>query len=271
VISAQTFANDPLLVKDKYRLSVDQANILILRREHLQFQKELLVVQAQLEKASAKEKLALRAEIDEINELLAIAETLVTNVSIMTFKEQQRIAMLVRGAPLSALDTALNKALNSNLPELLKNLSSNEAARKEVIRLRSILKQQSLARREPVRENNSVALADNEFVAEEEFLRLLSLFSNDSADEAEDKLIRITGTRYEKPYIQEEILSFLGHEQFYAEAFVHPGAVTFSIDGHSWQLQIDLEEGVAEYIIIYDLSNLIEPRLVMFNKLLLSE
>lgn len=257
---------------EKRRLYENQRNIIRLRKEQLEFEKEIKKIDEQrstLEEDSA-DRLSLNEQIADKEALIALIDEVIPNIT-QYIEEQKQGISLEKGTSPSALDTALSKALNSNLPELLKNLSTNELARKEVIRLRSILKQQSLLRGKTPETESTVSLANDEFIAEGEFLRLLGLFSGGDADEAEDKLVRITGTKNNKPYMQEEILSYLGHNHYYIEMVVSSGDMTFSIDGRPWQLKVAETENDAPYILIYDITKTNDPRLVMFNKSLLAD
>jgi len=258
---------------EKRRLYENQRNIIRLRKEQLLLEQEIQKAQTSMAELTEDntEAVKLKDQVRINQEYIALIDDVIPNITQFISEQKQGISLLEKGTNPSALDTALSKALNSNLPELLKNLSTNELARKEVIRLRSILKQQSLLRGKTPRTESTVSLANDEFIAEGEFLRLLGLFSGGDADEAEDKLVRITGTRNDKPYMQEEILSYLGHNHYYIEMIVHSGDMTFSIDGRPWQLNVAETEDDAPYILIYDTTKTNDPRLVMFNKSLLAD
>ena len=251
------------------QLLENQRNIIYLRKEKLLFQKERQ--QAIEQQKNGDNNIALQTEIDDITDSIAVADTLINNISALVSRQRLLLTTLERGTPPTALDIALNKALNSNLTELAQNLATNEPARKEVARLRALLKQQArLGTPVPV-VGNAVINVAGQLQAEDEFLRLLSLFSSGTADNAEDKIISITGTANNIPFTEDDILSYLGHNQYHMETTVYKGRMTFTIDGRPWQLSIAPEEDQATYVLIYDNGNKIEPRLVMFNKILLLE
>ena len=117
-------------------------------------------------------------------------------------------------------------------------------------------------------DNNSVSYAAEQQLAENEFLRLLSLFSEGSDDdEAEDKIIKITGTANGAAFSEDDTLSYLGHNQYHLETTVYTGEMIFTVDGRPWQLSISPKEDQATYMVIYDITDQSQPRLVMFNKL----
>lgn len=252
---------------DRQKLQENQRNIIHLRKERLLFQRELK--ELQLEESSPE----LEAEISDIKESIEVADTLIENIS--EFVSEQRLALSSvksNSSTLSALDIALNKALNSNLPALAKNLSQSKGAREEIVRLRKSLQQQ--ARLKPRKYNTNqtkVSIAPSQAIAQEEFLRLLSLFSNGNVDEGEDKIINISGLNSGKSISEDEILSYLGHNQYHMETTVYTGMMTFTVDNRPWYIEIDENENGATYVIIYDTDKKDKPRLVMFNKGLLSE
>jgi hypothetical protein len=245
----------------------NQRNIIHLQKEKLLFQKEL---QQALDQLKDNENSAeLQFTIIDIRDSIEVADILISNISALVSRQRLALASTERGSPPTALDMALNKALNSNLPELAKKLANNESARKEIARLRALLKQQARIGTVVPNTDNSVINAAEQQLAEEEFLRLLSLFSSGTADEAEDKAIKITGTTNNEPFTENDILSYLGHNQYHMETTVYTGRMTFTVDGKPWQLSIAPEENLATYVIIYDITDSEEPRLVMFNKTLL--
>ncbi len=251
------------------QLLENQRNIVYLRKEKRLFQKELQ--QAIRQQKHSDNPAALQVDIDDIKDSIAIADELISNISALVSQQRLLLTTLERGTPPTALDIALNKALNSNLSELTKSLANNESARKEVAKLRALLKQQArLGAPEPA-VGNTVINADKQQQAEGELLRLLSLFSNDTADNAEDKIVQISGTTNNKPFTEDGILSYLGHNQYHMETTVYSGKMTFTVDGRPWQLNVSPKENQATYVLIYDAGNRIEPRLVMFNKALLLE
>lgn len=253
----------------RIKLIENQRNIIHIRKEKQLFQKELSALKQ--DSGTRTNRRSLQAEIDDIEDSLEVADVLIANITILVSRQRMLLATLERGSPPSALDVALNKALNSNLPELAKNLSNNEQARKEVSRLRALLKQQARLGSGETSTSTSVSVAVEQRVAEDEFLRLLSLFSGGSADEADDKNIKITGSLDGAPFTEEDVLSYLGHQQYHMETTVYAGKMTFTVDGRPWQLSVPEEENKSTYVIIYDIGDRTEPRLVMFNKLLLLE
>ena len=251
------------------QLLENQRNIIHLRKEKRLFEKEL---QQTIEQhKDDNNPSSLQAEINDLRDSIAVADTLISNITAFVTQQRLLLSTLERGSPPTALDTALNKALNSNLPELAKTLANNPAARKEIGRLRELLKQQARLGGNISSNSDSAAYAAEQQLAEEEFLRLLSLFSSGSDDEAEDKPINISGTTNNTPFTEEAILSYLGHDQFHMETTVYAGKMTFTVDGKPWQLNISKEEDQTTYVIIYDMANQSLPRLVMFNKSLLLE
>ncbi|ARN73566.1 hypothetical protein [Oceanicoccus sagamiensis] len=260
------------------QLFENQRNLITLRKEKEAYAKELQAAQAKRNNSSANETAntealdidALDAEILDLEDSIDIAKTMIRNVSELVARQRLLLATLESGTPPTALDIALNKALNSNLPELLKNLSNDKAARKDIARLKILLKKQARLDAKPSTNSNAVSVAQEQQVAEDEFLRLLALFSGGNADEAEDKTITIAGTDGDTAYSEDDILSYLGHEQYHMETMVHSGKMTFTVDGRPWELDVPKEEDKATYVLIYDTGKE-APRLVMFNKSLLLE
>lgn len=255
---------------DQLRLNLieNQRNILQLRKEKQETEIELENIRVELAINSSPGLKDLIGQLqDEINQTDQLLQNLSDSVS------QQRLDLLTleRGTPPNSLDIALNKALNSNLPELAKNLANNEAARKEIARLQILLKKEARVGAPRPSTSTSVSVAIEQKIAEEEFLRVLSLFSDGEADESIDKPIKITGISHRTPYFENAILSYLGHQQYHMETTVHVGKMTFTVDDRPWQLSVGEEENGATYIVIYDTSSAENPRLVMFNKNLLLE
>ncbi len=267
IIASSSVYADPV-AESRKMLFENQRNVIMLRKEKEAFIKEL--AEAKAERADISDTEAMDAIIRDIEDSIEVAKILIKNVSELVANQRLLLATLESGTPPSALDVALNKALNSNLPELLKNLSTDEAARKDIARLKILLKQQARLNAKPSSDSNAVSLAQEQQVAEDEFLRLLALFSGGNADEAEDKTIAIAGTHKNTAYVEEDILSYLGHEQYHMETTVHSGKMTFTVDGRPWSLDVPEQENEATYVIIYDIGKE-EPRLVMFNKSLLLE
>jgi hypothetical protein len=252
----------------RLKLIENQRNILQLRKEKQQNEEELKVA---LELQESDNSHEMHNHTKQLKDDITQAKILIENLSASVSQQRLDLLTLERGSPPSSLDIALNKALNSNLPELAKKLANNEEARKEIARLQVLLKEEARVGAPLPSTSTSVSVALEQSVAEEEFLRVLSLFSGGEADESADKTLIITGISNRTTYVEEETLSYLGHNQYHMETTVHSGEMTFTIDGRPWQLSITEEEDRASYIVIYDTSNIDKPRLVMFNKILLLE
>lgn len=252
----------------RLKLIENQRNVLQLRKEKLQNEEELKVALELQENDNSPE---LHDHTKQLEDDISQAGSLIQNLSASVSQQRLDLLTLERGRPPNSLDIALNKALNSNLPELAKKLANNEEARKEIARLQLLLKEEARVGAPLSSTSTSVSVALEQSVAEEEFLRVLFLFSGGDADEAEDKILKITGISNRTPYIEKETLSYLGHNQYHMETTVYSGEMTFTIDERPWQLSITEEEDRATYIVIYDTSNTENPRLVMFNKILLLE
>ncbi|MGK0499375.1 MAG: G3E family GTPase [Oceanicoccus sp.] len=251
--------------KARKELFENKRNVLLLRKEKNLYLKELSLSQQQADNGMADPDL-----IAELKDSIAIADMLITNISELVSQQWLLLATLERGKPLTALDIALNKALNSNLPELIKNLSNNQAARKDVLRLKALLKQQARLSRPEQGDGKTITIATDQQVAEDEFLRLLALFNGRTSDESDDKVITVKGINNGVAFSQQDFLSYLGHDQYHMEAAVYQGAMNFLIDGRSWRLEVPAADHQATYVLIYDIRK--EPiRLVMFNKSLLLE
>jgi hypothetical protein len=252
----------------RMQLIENQRNILQLRNEKQRSEEEL---QAELQQQPNSHDPASQARIEQLVDDIAQSEQLIQNISNSVSQQRLDLLTLERGSPPSSLEIALNKALNSNLPELAKNLSNNEAARKEIARLQALLKEEARVGTPLPISGNAVSLASDQQIAEEEFLRVLSLFSDGEIDNAEDKTIKVSGISHRTPYVEEYTLNYLGHQQYHMEATVFDGNMTFTVDGRPWQLSVNEDEDGATYIVIYDTSDQEKPRLVMFNKTLLLE
>ena len=259
-LCAQTLNNT------KLKMLENQRNLITLRSEKRQYQQEL----AKLSSIRPKDK-ASTALIDDIKESIIIAEEVIINVSATVSRQRLLISTLEKGMPARSLDIALNKALSSNLAEISKSLSGNEAAQKEIALLRSLLKQEARIGASKRASRTEIIVAEEQQVAKEEFLNLLALFSSGGADESADKTLRISGQSNLKKFSEETVLSYLGHNQYHTETTVHYGNMTFTVDAKPWRLEIPESEDNAIYIIIYDLRNQSKPRMVMFNKALLLE
>jgi hypothetical protein len=252
----------------RLKLIENQRNILQLRKEKQQSEEELKVALELLESNNNPE---LQNRTTQLKDDITQAEGLIQNLTASVSQQRLDLLTLERGSPPSSLDIALNKALNSNLPELAKKLANNEEARKEIARLQVLLREETRVGAPLPSTSTSVSVALEQSVAEEEFLRVLSLFSDGDADESADKILKITGISNRTPYVEKETLSYLGHNQYHMETIVHTGEMTFTVDDRPWQLSITEEEDRATYIVIYDTSNAEKPRMVMFNKILLLE
>lgn len=251
----------------KLKLIENQRNLITLRNEKLYYEKQLAKLQSQEGRNSPK----LTNTIDDLKQSIVLAKEIIGNVSETIARQRLLIATLEKGTPPTALDIALTRALGSNLAELAKKLSGNEAAQREIALLRSLLKQEARLGDGGQSGLNTIHLADDQKLAEKEFLNLLALFSGGVVDELEDKYITVTGNLKGSPYVQKAYLSYLGHHQYHMEATVQPGKMTFTVDGHPWYLNVPEDEAGAVYIIIYDLRQPNQPRMVMFNKSLLLE
>lgn len=250
------------------QLFENQRNLIMLRKEKENYTEALQGAEARRELSIETE--TIDAEILDLKDSIEIAKTLIKNASELVARQRRLLATLEKGAPPSALDIALNKALKSNLSELLKNLSSNEAARKDIAQLKILLKQQTRLDVNSSSNSYSVALAQEKKLAEDELLRLLVLSSDGNADEAADKTITISGTTENNLYSEENILNYLGYKQYHMETTVYSGNMTFTVDDRPWKLDVPEKDNQAIYVVIYDTAKE-EPRLVMFNKSLLLE
>lgn len=244
----------------------NQRNLISLRNEKRQYQYEL----GELVLRDIQDEPSMTL-IADMKDSISLADEIINNVSATVSRQRLLITTLEKGTPPRALDIALNKALNSNLAEISKSLSDNEAAQKEIAILRSLLKQEARIGSSKRASRTDIDVAEEQQVAEEEFLNLLALFSSGGADESEDKTLRISGQSKGKKLSEQTILSYLGHSQYHTETTVYHGNMTFTVDGKPWRLTIPEDEHNAIYIIIYDLRNQASPRMVMFNKALLLE
>lgn len=273
VTLAMAFLADSAVYADseadtRKQLFENQRNLIMLRKEKENYTEALQGAEARRELSIETE--TINAEILDLKDSIEIAKTLIKNASELVARQRRLLATLEKGAPPSALDIALNKALKSNLSELLKNLSSNEAARKDIAQLKILLKQQTRLDVNSSSNSYSVALAQEKKLAEDELLRLLVLSSDGNADEAADKTITISGTTENNLYSEENILNYLGYKQYHMETTVYSGNMTFTVDDRPWKLDVPEKDNQAIYVVIYDTAKE-EPRLVMFNKSLLLE
>lgn len=254
------------------RLLENQRNIYLLAEERNEYQLEL--DELLLEQADGDDSAELQEEIDEVQDFITTADTIIRNVNETISRQRLLLHTLERAAAPSTLDMALTKALNANLSELAKKLAGNEEARKELARLRSLLKQQAGLGVQHLELPSAVSYAAEQQMAEDEYLRLLEVLSsstNDKDNTEKKKLIRITSISDESQFSDEDFLNYVGHSQYHLETQVHSGKMTFTIDGHPWHMTVAPEDDKATYIIIYDVAKAENPRLVMFNKSLLTE
>ena len=250
------------------QLFENQRNLIMLRKEKKTYTQALQKAEARRELGIETD--AIDAEIFDLKDSIDIANILIANASELIARQRLLLATLEKGVPPSALDIALNKVLKSNLPELLKNLSNNEAAHKDIARLKILLKQQTGLATDLNNNSQSISLVQKQKIAENELLRLLALFSRGSADDdqAEDKTITINGSTEDGSYSEENTLIYLGYQQYHMELTVYSGNINFTVDNRRWEFTIPETEHQAVYIVIYDLAKE-EPRLVIFNKSLL--
>ena len=250
----------------KLKMLENQRNLITLRGEKRYYQDELS--ELVLRNPADETTIAL---IDDVQESITIAEEIINNVSATVSRQRLLITTLEKGTPPRSLDIALSKALSSNLTEITKGLGDNEAAQKEIALLRSLLKQEARIGISKRASRTEIDVAEEQQVAEVEFLNLLALFSSGGADESEDKALRISVQTKNESFSEGTVLSYLGHNQYHTETTVYSGNMTFTVDGKPWRLTIPDDEDNAIYIIIYDLRNQAKPRMVMFNKTLLLE
>ena len=139
--------------------------------------------------------------------------------------------------------------MKSNLPELLKNLSNNEAAHKDIARLKILLKQQTGLATDLSGNSQSISLVQKQKIAENELLRLPALFSRGSADadQAEDKTITINRSTKNGSYSEENTLIYLGYQQYHMELTVYSGNIRFTVDNRHWEFNIPETENQAAY------------------------
>lgn len=254
------------------RLLENQRNIYLLieEREEYRLEREELLAEQQDGDDSAE----LQEDIDEVSEYIATADTIIKNVNETISRQQLLLQTLERAAAPSTLDMALNRALNANLSELAQKLAGNEEARKELARLRALLKQQAGLGARHYELPGTVSYAAEQQMAEDEYMRLLEVLSSSSNDKDQTdkrKLIKITGYHDDARFSEDDFLNYVGHSQYHLETQVHSGKMTFTIDGRPWHMTVSPDEDMATYIIIYDVAKAENPRLVMFNKSLLTE
>lgn len=272
IASSSAYALVDPATQTRKRLLENQRNIYMLVEEREEYRLEL--EELLLEQDDGDDSEALQQDIDEVRDHLVTADLIIKNVNETISRQQLLLQTLERAVAPSTLDMALNRALNANLSELAKNLSGNEEARKELARLRSLLKQQAGLGVRHYDLPSTVSYAAEQQMAEDEYLRLLEVLSSSSNDKDKtdkQKLIKITGYHDDSRFAEEDFLNYVGHSQYHLETQVHSGKMTFTVDGHPWHMTVSPEEDQATYIIIYDVAKADNPRLVMFNKSLLTE
>lgn len=264
-------AVDPA-TETRKRLLENQRNVFLLREEREEFRQDLK--DALLDQEDGDDSEALQAEIRELRDTVKTADVIIKNVNDTISRQRLLLDTLERASAPSTLDMALNKALNANVSELARKLSGNEEARKELARMRSLLKQQAGLGERHYEIPSAVSYAAEQQMAEDEYLRLLEALSTDSDDKDiadRQKPIKITGINDDAPFTEQDYLNYVGHSQYHLETTVHSGRMTFTVDGRPWHMTVSPEEDEATYIIIYDVAKADKPRLVMFNKSLLTE
>lgn len=265
-------AADPA-TETRKRLLENQRNLYLLRKEREEYRSELEKALQQLKYGDHSDELA--TEISGLRDSLAMADDIINNVNETISRQRLLLGALERATAASTLDMALNKALNANLSDVAKKLAGNENARRELVRLRSLLKQQAgLSTANTLEMPSAVSFAAEQQKAQDEYLRLLEVISTDSykgEDDSEDKPIKISGIDDREPFTHKDTLNYVGQSQYHLETTVYAGKMTFTVDGHPWHLTVPPEENKSTYIVIYDDANPARPRLVMFNKSLLTE
>lgn len=266
----QANTNSAFLETEK-RLLENQRNMYRLRKERDELQQELRVALLRQERGTDSED--VRELIADLRDSIDIGDTIIDNLNDTISRQRLLLSTMERATAPSTLDMAINKALNANLSELAQNLADNEQARQDVARLRSLLKQQAGLGIRYEETPSSVSYAAEQQLAEDEFLRLLELFSSNYEEQPSQdiKAIKITGIENGEPFSINRQLSYLGHSQYHLETVVHEGKMTFTVDGRPWHMTVPPEEDKATYIIIYDVAGSEQPRLVLFNKSLLGE
>lgn len=254
-------------IETRKRLLENQRNVYRLRREQETLHAELTAAERKQQRGDNSEALALK--LDDLRDSIATGDIIIDNINGTISRQNLLLSTLERATVPSTLDMALNRALNANLSELAKKLAGNKEARKEVAHLRALIKQQAGLGVHPVETSSSESYAAEQQLAEDEFLRLLDLFSNGTDEQTDDKPIKITGIDDNTPYSQDSFLSYLGNSQYHLETVLHSGKMTFTVDGRPWHMQVAPEQDNNTYVIIYDISKPEKPRLVMFNKNLL--
>jgi hypothetical protein len=248
------------------KLTENQRNIIHLRKEKQQMERQLALALRRQETADSQE---LRNKIAELKKSIELSEIIIINISSVVSGQRLLLASLESGESPSSLDIALNKALSSNLEELAKDFSNNEEAQREVARLRDLLREESRVGNQAAG-NDTLVLATDHQTAEKEFLHLLSLFSNadiEHADSIPDKAIVIRGSKDDALFRENDTLNYLGQSQYHMEFTVYPGDMSVTIEKEQpWRFHIPEKDNGATYIMIYDLTNQLRPRLVMFNK-----
>jgi len=212
--------------------------------------------------------------IAELEKRIEVSEAIISNLSNKVARQRLYLSEHKKGNPPSALDTALQKALGSNLQELAKDVASNPAAQREISRLRALLREEARIGHQAASQD-SLVLALDTATAEREFLQLLSLFSmveQDSQDAAQEKTAVIQGHRNGVPYQERSTLKYLGKKQYHLELTVSAGEMQVAVDqGQPWRFYIPEDDDNHEYMMIYDQTKDERPRLIMLNKSLIND
>lgn len=272
VLAKSVYAAADPATETRKRLLENQRNIYLLRDEQEDYRRQLVVAQSRYDNGDHSK--LLTAEIADLKDSIHTADVIIGNVEDIISRQRLVLDALERAIKPSTLDMALNMALNANLSEMAKKLASNEDARRELTRLRTLLKQQAGLGTTNLEISNPVSYAAEQQMAREEYLRLLEALSTDTYkgdDKAPDKLIKIAGTSNNKPFTEKDFLNYVGNSQYHMETTVHKGKMTFTVDGRPWHITVAPEEDKATYVVIYDAAKANHPRLVMFNKALLTE
>jgi hypothetical protein len=247
-------------------LTENQRNILHLQKEIRQMERQL---SAAKRRQQQKDSTSIQNTILELEANIDLTKLIIDNIAAVVSGQRLMLATLESGKSPSSLDIALNKALSSNLPELAKDFSNNEQAQREIARLQKLLREEALLGIRST-DNNSLVLATDQQTAEQEFLHLIALFSDLDLQQAElvpDKNIRISGKKHGKSYVEKDTLSYLGRQQYHMEFTAHQGEMNIKVEGQqALSVNIPQKDDGATYIMIYDITNPLRPRVVMFNK-----
>ena len=248
----------------RQQLIENQRNIAQLRSEKQDYEEKLYQLELILDDSES-----YKAKLEELKTNIELTETMIDNISAVVSGQRLLLATLESGENPSSLDIALNKALSTNLTELAEDFSHDEQAQKEIARLKKLLREESRIGSRAAG-NDTLVVATDQQTAEKEFLHLLSLFSSVDLDEAEaipDKSVMIRGSRSGELFRLQDTINYLGQSQYHMEFTAYEGDMSISIDqGKPWRFHIPEKDNGATYILIYDLTNQLRPRVVMFNK-----